>query len=227
MSKDNKANMQNLEIAQTNMISQQIRTCDVDNENILTVLHDTPRDQFVPEAYKSVAYGDMNIPLDHDQVMMTPMQEAKMLQALAIKSSDTILEVGTGSGYVTALLAKLGKYVTSVDYYQSFTKNAREQLKKLDIDNVDCVTADVACGWEEHGPYDVIAITGSLPRLPESWLRHLSEENGRLFVIEGIAPTMQAKLFQRIGKEKWDETILFETQLPPLINAIKPEIFEF
>jgi protein-L-isoaspartate(D-aspartate) O-methyltransferase len=212
--------------ARHNMIEQQIRPWDVLDQRVLELIDAEPRDKFVPPVYRKLAYADINVPLDHGQVMMAPKVEARMLQALDIKNTDTILEVGTGSGYVTALLARSGKWVSSVDIYPNFIDGAGSKLAELGISNVTLESGDAVNGWDRHGPYDVIAITGSLPSLPDGFLQSL-KIGGRLFVVTGEEPVMEARLISRTADQGWVEQTLFETVLPPLVNAPRPKRFVF
>jgi protein-L-isoaspartate(D-aspartate) O-methyltransferase len=196
------------------------------DQRVLELIDGLPRDKFVPTAYLKLAYADINVPLEHGQVMMPPKVEARMLQALDIKDSDTILEVGTGSGYVTALLARSGKQVFSVDIYPDFVDSAARKLAEAGISNVTLESGDAVAGWDRHGPYDAIAITGSLPALPDSFPQSL-KIGGRLFVITGQAPVMQARLITRTTEQGWTDQVLFETVLPPLVNAPQPQRFVF
>lgn len=207
----------NVDQARFNMIEQQIRTWDVLDEQVLALLNQVPREQFVPETERSLAFADVSIPLANGQVMMQPKMEARMLQALSVKPTDTALEIGTGSGYVTALLAKLAKHVYSVDIFADFTAAAQTKLERAGIRNVALETGNAAEGWPQHGPYDVIAVTGSCPQLPESY-QHLLKPNGRLFVVVGEDPAMEALLFTRAGEGAWSRESLFETSLPPLLH---------
>lgn len=216
----------NMAQARHNMIEQQIRPWDVLDQRVLELIESLPRDGFVPKAYLKLAYADINIPLEHGQCMMAPKVEARMIQALNIKKTDIILEVGTGSGYVTALLAKSGKHVYSVDVYPDFVDGARPKLAELGIDNVTLEAGDAVSGWDSHGPYDVIAITGSLPSLPDSFMQSL-KIGGRLFVITGQAPVMEAGIITRTAEQGWVKQTLFETVLPPLVNAPQPQRFVF
>jgi len=216
----------NLAQARHNMIEQQIRPWDVLDQRVLELIDGLPRDKFVPQAYLKLAYADINVPLNHGQIMMPPKVEARMLQALNITPSDTILEVGTGSGYVTALLARSGKHVYSVDVYPDFVDSTGRKLAELDIANVTLENGDAVGGWDSHGPYDVIAITGSLPVLPDTFLQSL-KIGGRLFVVTGQEPVMVARLITRTAEQGWAEQTLFETVLPPLVNAPQPQRFIF
>jgi protein-L-isoaspartate(D-aspartate) O-methyltransferase len=216
----------NIELARTNMISQQLRTCDVNNEAILALIRNTPREAFVPEHLRYLAFSDIPIAIHHDQVMMTPYIEATMLQALSAKPTDSILEIGTGTGYITALLAKLSHKVYTIDIFPDFTMNAQSKLRSLSINNVDYFTADASQGWGKNAPYDVIAITGSMPTLPKIFKESLAI-GGRLFVVLGSSPVMRATLITRDSEQLYSTKILFETDLKPLINPSAIEPFSF
>lgn len=205
--------------AHFNMIEQQIRPWDVLDQQVLDLIADVPRVDFVPEEYRGLAYADHAIPIGHGQVMMHPRVEGRLLQALSLHPTDAVLEVGTGSAYLTALLAKAARHVRSVDIFPEFKELAEEKLALYGIHNVTLEVGDAAQGWGgEDGLYDAIAITGSLPELPERFLRSLNR-GGRLFVVTGTAPVMQAVLIRRVGDAQWSREALFETDLPSLINA--------
>lgn len=216
----------NLEQARFNMIHQQIRPWEVLDDEVLGVLERVSRERFVPEAYRGLAFADTSIPLGHDQSMMPPRLEAKLLQALAIQPSDRILEVGTGSGFLTACLATLGEYVYSVDIHDDFTRSAGNKLRDTGIQNISLETGDAASGWDKHAPYNAIAITGALSELPETFKQQLTI-GGRLFAIVGTAPTRKATLITRTGENEWLTETLFETDLAELINAPQPQPFTF
>lgn len=218
-------NQVNIEQARFNMLQQQIRPWDVVDERVLAAMDTTPRENFVPEAYRNLAFADICIPLAHGQVMMPPRVEARMLQALAIKPTDSILEIGTGSGYVTALLAKLGRHVLSVDIHADLTREAEQKLHDNKIQHVNLQTGDASEGWDKlQATYDVIAITGSLPALQETFQYNLAF-GGRLFCIVGESPVMSAALITRVGEHEWSHETLFETDLPALENAVAPQDF--
>lgn len=216
----------NFELARFNMVEQQIRTWDVLDERVLALVGRMPREDFVPPAYRKLAFADMNIPLGHGQAMMAPKVEARMLQTLEIDPNDTILEVGTGSGYVTALLASLSKHVYSVEIAPELQVQAGPKLAAHNIRNVSLSLGDAARGWVRQAPYDVIAVTGSVPILPEEFRQQL-KIGGRLFVIVGKSPAMEARLIRRLDAGSWAESSLFETDLPPLLNARAPDQFVF
>ncbi|NNF95988.1 MAG: protein-L-isoaspartate O-methyltransferase [Halobacteria archaeon] len=214
----------NLENARFNMIEQQIRPWEVLDQRVLDLLNKLPREDFVPQRYRKLAYADTAIPLDNDQVMMPPRVEARILQGLNIQADETALEVGTGSGYVTALLASLGDHVYSVDINAEMTRTAGDKLADHGITNVTLETGDAARGWDAHAPYDVIVITGSLPLLPDNFKQAL-KVGGRLVAIVGDSPVMDVVLITRVGEFEWAQETLFETDLPALINAPEPERF--
>lgn len=212
--------------ARFNMIEQQIRPWDVLDQQILDLLGEISRKDFVPAGHASLAYADIAIPIGYDQVMMHPKVEARMLQALGPRPTDLALEIGTGSAYVTALLARAAHRVVSVDILPEFTAQAGDKLAVYGIDNVTLETGDAARGWNGDRLYDVIAITGSLPVLPEAFARALNR-GGRLFAVVGAAPVMEAILVRRLGENEWSRESLFETDLPMLVNAAAPRNFEF
>jgi protein-L-isoaspartate(D-aspartate) O-methyltransferase len=212
------------EQARLNMVENQIRTWEVLDQRVLDLIAATPREAFVPSPYRNLAFADMNIPLGHGQVMMAPKMEGRLLQALDIQPSDTVLEIGTGTGYLTALLAKMAQHVYTVDIFPEFTSGAAEKLAAQGIRNVTLKTGDAATGWDGHAPYEVIAITGSLPVLPRAFQESL-KVGGRLFVILGESPVMEATLVTREGRQGWRQEGLFETDLPPLLNASRPPRF--
>lgn len=214
-----------IEQARFNMIEQQIRPWDVLDVDVLKILEDTPRELFVPAQHKKLAFSDLEIPLAHDQFMMSPKLEARMLQALQIQATDEILEIGTGIGFVTACLAKLGKHVDSIEYFEDFSKQAEVVAQQQGLKNIDFETRDILTNPLLTKQYDVIAITASMPSYIDLFEKHLTN-NGRLFVIAGEAPVMHAKLITRIDEHGFNKTNLFETHLPPLIGMQAPELFE-
>lgn len=214
----------NIELARHNMIEQQIRPWEVLDQKVLNLIADVPREEFVPAAYLNLAFCDMNVPIGYNEVMMAPKLEARMLQALDIQRHESVLEVGTGTGYVTTLLAKLARHVYSVDIHEEFVASAQGKLASDGTINVTIEQGDAAQGWDKYAPYEVIAITGSLPMLPMAFQESLTI-GGRLFVIVGDAPVMEAKLITRIGQNEYQTQNLFETEMPPLRNALQPNRF--
>lgn len=218
--------MANLEQNRFNMVEQQIRTWDVTDLEILELLYQVKREEFVPAAYRFMAFMDMEIPLEHDAVMLTPKMEARILQELQIKRTDKILEIGTGTGYMTALLAKLGAHVYSVEIAQALHTTAKINLQVHDITNVTLELGDAARGWPDHGPYDVIVLTASTPILPDTFQQSLTL-GGRLFAIVGEEPVMEAILITSDASGNYEQTGLFETCTAPLKNALQRERFHF
>jgi len=206
------------EKARYNMIEQQIRTWEVLDQDVLDLIATVHREDFIPEAYRRVALADVNIPLGHGEVTMTPKVEARLLQSLLLTPRDKVLEIGTGCGYLTALLARSADTVISVDIYEDFTRQAGPLLAQHGIHNVQLETGDAVEGWQARAPYDAIAVTGSVPVLTESFQSQLAL-GGRLFVIVGESPVREALLITRIGDQEWSSESLFETDLPPLAGA--------
>lgn len=214
------------ELAQFNMVEQQIRPWDVLDQNVLDLMAITPRADYVPESRRGMAFMDINIPLGHGAVMLQPKMEARLLQALEINKDDNILLVGTGTGHLASLLAQLGKHVLAIDINNEFTALAEKNLAAHNISNVTLETGDAARGWDAGKPYDVIFISGSLPTLPDSFRESLNK-GGRMIAVVGKAPVMEAKLIRRRDETSWSETDLFETEIPALSNAIQLDAFEF
>ncbi len=219
-------NQMNFEQARFNMIEQQIRPWNVLNQQVLDILANTPREAFVPEKYQALAFTDTHIPLGHGQVMMDPKLEGRLLQSLAIQPEDKALEIGTGSGYLTACLASMAKHVTSIEIYPDFIAAAKERLDAAGCSNVSLHEADAMAGNIAGGLYDVIAVTGSLP-LDGTKFRQYLANGGRLFAITGTLPIMEALLITRFDGDNFASESLFETSIPPLVNAIQASEFEF
>lgn len=214
------------EHAHFNMIEQQIRPWHVLDERVLDVMRGLSRERFVPAAYVGLAYADLAIPLPGGASMLEPKLAGRLLQALAVRPGDRVLEIGTGSGYVTACLARLGGRVTSIEIDPDLADAARERLAELGID-ADIVTGDALAGGIDGGPFDVIALTGSLPtEEPLASLHQQLADGGRLFAVIGEAPVMEAVLDTRVGADVRRQD-LFETGLPALRNAPQPERFVF
>lgn len=211
---------------QGNMIAQQVRTWNVTAPNVIQAIEEVPREAFVPKKYKKFAYADMQIPIRSGQVMISPTVEGRLLQALAIKKTDHVLEIGTGTGYTSAILGKLAKDVISVDVLRAFSDDASLKLVELGVNNVRFQTGDAAAGWESGVPFDAILITGGLPELPESF-KNMLTVGGRIVSIVGDAPNMQAVCVERISNSDWKVTSLFDTVVPVLKNVSQPEEFNF
>jgi protein-L-isoaspartate(D-aspartate) O-methyltransferase len=216
----------NFERARFNMVEQQVKPWEVLDERILAQMEAIQREDFVPVRYRKLAFADLSIPLPHDQIMMRPKVEGRMLQALALKEDDTALEIGTGSGYITACLAGLCKHVVSVEYHEDFYRDAEARLAEKGITNAELFHGDVMSGWQPEQAHDVVVVTGSVPAIPEAFQGWVNP-GGRLFVITGKLPAMEARLLTRLGVSDWEEESLFETELPRLINSEPPPAFEF
>ncbi|KTD26117.1 protein-L-isoaspartate-O-methyltransferase [Legionella lansingensis] len=212
--------------ARINMIKQQLRTGDVLDETILSLYDELPRHEFVPHNMQHFAYSDMQIPLAHNQRMMTPLEESSLLQALNLKKNELVLEVGTGTGFLTALLSKLCKKVISIDYFSDFTNNAKRKLHDHNCTNVELITGDACRGWLDKAPYDVMVFTGAIEKINDTQRLQLLP-GGRLFAIVGKEPVMQGQLHRLHHDGTWHARELFETHIPPLIDKLKPKEFVF
>lgn len=212
--------------ARINMVKQQLRTGDVLDEAILDLFELIPRHEFVPVSMAPFAYSDMQIPLAHGQRMMTPLEEGRMLQALALEGHETVLEIGTGSGYFTALLSRLCHKVISIDYFPEFTQKAGIVLEQHQCHNIELITGDGSRGWLDRAPYDVIVITGAISSIAETHRLQVLP-GGKLLAMVGEDPVIQCLLFSLDHQGKWQEQFLFDTNIPPLIDKLKPKEFVF
>jgi protein-L-isoaspartate(D-aspartate) O-methyltransferase len=213
------------EQARFNMVEQQIRTWDVLDQEILDLLFAVRREEFVPAAHRSLAFADLELPLGNGQRMWVPKLEARVLQALKLKRRESVLEIGTGSGYFAALLGRRAGIVTSVEIDAGLSSEAAAKLARTGVANVRCEVGDGARGWDSQ-QYDAIVLTGSTPLLPESFFRQL-KPGGRIFAIVGEAPAMTARLVTWAAPGTRVTTDLFETVVAPLINAATPARFRF
>lgn len=214
----------NLDQARFFMVEQQIRPWDVLDPKILDLFMDVPRHLFVEAGNEGLAYSDIELPIGHDQTMMFPRVEARLLQALDIDSEDSVLEIGTGSGFLTALIATLAKNVTSVELYEDIQSTAKTRL--ANFDNISFETGDGSSDWKDGQEYDVIVLTGSVAEIPQAYKEKL-KLGGRLGVIAGHSPAMTAQVLTRISNQEWEVETLFETDLVPLINAGETASFKF
>jgi protein-L-isoaspartate(D-aspartate) O-methyltransferase len=220
----------NFEQARFNMVEQQIRTWDVLDQDVLDLLYAVPREDFVPASYRDLAFADMEMPIGINngavERMMTPKMEARIVQEVAVKKTDHVLEVGTGSGYLTALLAHRAARVTSIEINVHIAEFGRRNLAKHNVGNITLERGDAARGWPRSAPYDVIVLTGSTPVLSTAILEQLTP-GGRLFAVTGSAPVMVAKLVTCTTAGAFSEVELFDTVIGPLVNAERPSRFEF
>jgi protein-L-isoaspartate(D-aspartate) O-methyltransferase len=215
----------NSDFARHQMVDQQVRAWEVLDPDVLDVLKALPREQFVPTGYESLAFADTEIPIGHGQVMMTPTIEGRVLQALAPQSGERILEVGTGTGFLAACLARLSTSVTSVDIFADFLKTAAANLEDSGIDNVELLEMDATRSLPDD-QFDAIAVTGSIETFDPRFVMAL-KPGGRLFVVVGRQPVMDARLVTRSGENDWVSESLFETCLRPLVNGALPPQFSF
>lgn len=217
--------MNNMEQARFNMIEQQIRPWDVADVQVLNLLSVVKREQFVPAGRQSLAFMDLEIPLGFGASMWQPKLEARVLHELHIQKGERVLEVGTGSGYLAALLSRLAAQITSVEIVPELSVQAAQKLNAHGFDNIQLEVGDAANGWGT-GKYDVIVLTGSVPVNPAAYQQQLNL-GGRLFAIVGDAPAMQAKVFTRLANDVFECVTLFETNVVPLQNAPQPQRFVF
>jgi protein-L-isoaspartate(D-aspartate) O-methyltransferase len=214
-----------MEKARFNMVEQQIRPWDVLDANVLDLLKKVKREHFVPVDKQSLAFVDTEISLGHGAAMWSPKLEARALQALKLKPTDRVLEVGTGSGYLTALMSRMAEHVTSVEIVQELSARAARTLAAHHYDNITLEVGDASSGWGSE-KYDAIVLTGSVPMPPETFYEML-KVGGRLFAIVGDAPAMHAMLVTCAAPGVFETTTLFETSVPLLVNAPQPERFVF
>ncbi len=215
----------NIDYAREKMIEQQVRAWDVLDPTVLEVLGKIPREQFVPRAYQLLAFADVEIPIGHGESMMTPTVEGRVLQALNLDGLGRVLEIGTGTGFLTACLARLCDHVTSIDIYEDFLKRAGENLADAGIENVDLQHMDAIEALPD-GRFDAIAVTGSVQRFDPRFVEAL-KDGGDLFIVVGDAPAMDARRVTRTGDSDWTSESLFETDLKPLVHGSLPPQFAF
>ena len=213
------------EQARFNMVEQQIRTWDVLDQRVLDLLFELRREDFVPAAHRALAFADLEIPLGDGERMWAPKLEARVVQELELDRNDHVLEIGTGSGYLTALLGRCCAAVTSVEISARLSADAAGKLNRAGIRNMRLEVGDGARRWGD-GQYDAIVLTGSTPVIPDSWLRQL-KPGGRLFAVVGDPPVMTARLVQWTAPGAISTQDLFETVIAPLRNAAQPERFVF
>lgn len=216
----------NYQKARFNMVEQQIRPWDVLDQRVLDAVEGLPREAFVPPSFGMLAYADAALPLADGQLMMPPKVAARLAQELLLEATDRVLEVGTGSGYLTALLARLGRHVYSMELSPALSKEAGRVLEEQGITNVTLGVGNGLQGWDAHAPFDAIAVTGSLREVPDVLLRSLTP-GGRLVAVVGTPPVMEAMRYQRETEDYWSATSLFDTDLPALSGLAEPEPFDF
>ena len=217
----------NIEQARFNMIEQQVRTWSVLDQRVLGVLRSVPREDYVPSRYRRMAFADLRVPLAMGQVMMKPVEEGRMLQALDVQPGYSVLEIGTGSGFAAACMAALGGEVLSVEIFPELADAAAARLERLAVAQVEVRTADaLAADFQPGREFDRVVVTASVASLPDrfaAWVR----PGGRVFVVRGHSPAMEAVSLQRLSDGTWETDSLFETDLPRLVGAEDMPVFEF
>ena len=216
----------NIEQARFNMIEQQIRPWEVLDPQVLDLLFVVKREDFVPAAYRNLAFADMEIPIGSGQAMLAPRVEARLMQELDIKNTDKVLEIGTGSGYMAALLAARADHVVTIESRPEIAEFARQNLERSGVTNVTIEVGDGSNGWAQRGPYDAIVVSGSLPTLPDALLNQL-RPGGRLAAIVGEAPVMQMQLVTRTEEDAFNTVVVLETVVAPLENTAQRDKFVF
>ncbi len=216
----------NFEKARFNMVEQQIRPWEVLDQDVLDLLMTVKREEFVPAAHRELAFADVEIPIGCGQVMLKPVIEGKILQALQLKHADSVLEIGTGSGFFAALLAARTEWVRSIELDPELVRFASANLARNKVDNVIVEEGDGVQGWPSRAPYDVIVVSGGLPFLPQVLLEQL-KVGGRLFAFVGDAPVMKARLVTCEAEGRYRTEDIFETLVPMLKHAPRHETFRF
>ncbi len=216
----------NVDQARLNMIEYQIRPWEVLDQQVLDLLYAVKREDFAPAAYRLLAFSDLEIPIGQGECMWQPKLEARVLQELAVKPTDQVLEVGTGSGYFTALLARLAQHVYSVEIRPELKASGEANLRRAGVTNVTVELGDAARGWTRHAPYDIIVLPGSTPELPQQLLQQM-KPGARLFAVVGNPPAMAARMVTCTGEGVYNSIDLLETQIAPLANALEGERFSF
>ena len=214
----------NIELARHNMIEQQVRPWDVLDSRVLEALTAIRREDFVPPACRNLAFADLCLPLGHGEVMMKPVIEGRVLQAVSPTREESVLEIGTGAGFLTACLARLAGDVLSIEQHADFANAARTRLHAANVRNAKVEVADAVRDFDPKRQFDLMVVTGAVYCLPQHW-RGWIKPGGRLFAIVGASPAQRATLYTRHGDAAWDEQVMFETDLPYLANAAPPKLF--
>ena len=206
------------------MIEQQVRPWDVLDQRVLDVLASVPREDFVAEEHRALAFSDYQLPIGFGQTLLKPILEGRLLQALSPQVTDSVLEIGAGSGYLSACLARMANRVHSLEIHPELTQTAQNRLQSLGISNVTLMQQDAATEWDASDSYDAIAFGGSVSSIPGYYKQKMAI-NGRLFAVTGNTqqPMMEATLLTRISEEEWTTESLFETKIDPLVNFSEPE----
>lgn len=218
--------MANTNIAHENMVEQQVRPSEVLNASVLAAMSAIPRQHFVDEAMANLAFADTQLPIGYGQTMLSPVLEGRLLQALKLQSNETVLEIGTGSGYFTALLAQLAGQVITVEFFAELSGQAALRLQQLNITNVKFEVGDAAKSWPLPERIDAIVATAAFETVPDEYLHQL-KVGGRIVAVTGQAPAMTVQLIQRVSERDWHSETLFETVIPAMINAEPKAKFVF
>lgn len=216
----------NIEQARINMVDQQIKTWEVIGQNILSLLKKTNRENFLPANYHDLSFADISIQIGNNQTTMPPKLEARIIQILNLKGDESILEVGTGCGYLTSLLAHFAKSVKSIDIFPDFIEKAKTNISKLELNNVELECVDIYSILNKQETYDVVILTGSIPEMDKRFLDILNK-NGKIFAVIGEKPIMEACIITKENSSKYSCNSIFETSVPSLIGAEKKEKFNF
>lgn len=216
----------NLEQARTNMIDQQIRSWEVLDSRVLDVFREIPREEFVPTRHRKIAFSDLRIPLGHGQFMMKPIEQGRLLQGLALMEGDKVLEIGTGSGFITACLAAMTGSVTSIEILEDIAEQGKANLEARGTEGVQLTTGDALEAGFADGEFDAIVVTASVASVPEQFVRWL-KPGGRLFIARGKSPAMEALVLTRSDSGRLSEQSLFDTDMPRLIGAEDAAVFNF
>jgi protein-L-isoaspartate(D-aspartate) O-methyltransferase len=216
----------NFEKARFNMVEQQIRPWEVLDPDVLDLLMTVKREEFVPAAHRNLAFADVEIPIGCGQVMLKPAIEGKVLQAVQVGRSDSVLEIGAGSGYFAALLAARAEWVRTIDIEPELVKLAADNLDRYGVQNVTVKEADGALGLPCRAPYDLIVVSGGMPTVPQALLEQI-KVGGRLFAFVGEAPVMKARLITCIAEGRYKTEDVFETLVPMLKNVQRKDGFRF
>lgn len=217
--------MFDVQFARRQMIEQQVRAWEVLDLQVLDALQQVPREEFVPASYRELAFADTNVPIGHGQAMLAPKVEGRILQALDVQPGDLALEVGTGTGFFAACIGRLARSVRTIDLFADFVAGAREAYRRVGVHNVTADAYD-ATQLAERDAYDVIALTAALPVYDARFERAL-KVGGRLFVVVGTGPMLEAWRVTRVAAGEWARESLFETGMMPLIHAAEPPKFRF
>ncbi len=216
----------NKQLAKNNLIKQQLRTNAVLDTSILDLYQSIDREAFVPPEYRAFAYSDMQIPLSHQQQMLTPLEEALILQALQLKGDERILEIGSGTGFFTALLSKRAQQIISIDFFETFTQRAQNNCTAQASTNIEFITGNGCQGWAARAPYDVVVFTGGIETITEIHKLQL-QIGGKLFAIVGTPPAQSGNLYQIDATGKWSQQLIFETSTPLLSDKQRHQQFVF